>query len=43
MVLGALWSAVQEQVNIVGMAAMLMLHDDWSSSELQQQITDRQH
>jgi len=43
MVLGALWSAVQGQVNTVGLAAMLRLHDDWSSSELQHHIADRQH
>jgi hypothetical protein len=43
MVLGALWLAVRGQVNIVELAAMLMLHDDWSSSELQQQIEGRHH
>lgn len=39
-VLAVFWLAVQEQVNIVGQAAMQMLHDDWSSSELQQQISE---
>lgn len=42
-VLAVFWLAVQEQVNIVGQAAMQMLHDDWSSSELQQQISERWH
>jgi hypothetical protein len=43
MVLGALWWAVQGQANIVGLVVMLKLHDDWSSSELQHQIGDRQN
>jgi hypothetical protein len=43
MVLGALWSAVQGQVDIVGLAVKLKLHDDWSSSELKHPIADRQH
>lgn len=43
MVLDALWLAVQGQVNIVGLAVMLKLRDDSSSSELQHQNADRQH